>query len=167
PKETVTIQNKSHTLQEWLSHYRELTQLTKPFLVELAKRNSDAVLQTAVGPEGLSTLQELLKTHQVLDVLERFPATWSAAELVQALRPLAPRMYSIASSQSEVDEEVHLTVANVHYQFNEQDRWGVASDYLARLNEGDTVPVFIDPNTRFRLPEDSSRDVIMIGPGTG
>jgi sulfite reductase (NADPH) flavoprotein alpha-component len=66
-----------------------------------------------------------------------------------------------------VDEEVHLTVANVHYQFNEQDRWGVASDYLARLNEGDTVPVFIDPNTRFRLPEDSNRDVIMIGPGTG
>lgn len=167
PQETVTIQDKSHTLQEWLSHYRELTQLTKPFLVELAKRNNDAVLQTAVGPDGLSTLQELLKTHQVLDVLERFPATWSAAELVQALRPLAPRMYSIASSQSEVDEEVHLTVANVHYQFNEQDRWGVASDYLARLNEGDTVPVFIDPNTRFRLPEDSNRDVIMIGPGTG
>src|SRR5690606_14019159 len=78
PTETVTIQGTSHTLQAWLSHYRELTQLTKPFLVELAKRNSDAVLQTAVGPEGLSTLQELLKTHQVLDVLERFPATWSA-----------------------------------------------------------------------------------------
>lgn len=167
PQETVTIQDKSHTLQAWLSHYRELTQLTKPFLVELAKHNNDAVLQTAVGPDGLSTLQELLKTHQVLDVLERFPATWSAAELVQALRPLAPRMYSIASSQSEVDEEVHLTVANVHYQFNKQDRWGVASDYLARLNEGDTVPVFIDPNTRFRLPEDTNRDVIMIGPGTG
>lgn len=167
PKETVTIKDTSHSLKEWLSHYRELTQLTKPFLVELSKRNTDAGLQTAVSPDGLSTLQELLQTHQVLDVLQRFPATWTATELVQALRPLAPRMYSIASSQSEVDEEVHLTVANVHYQFNEQDRWGVASDYLARLNEGDTVPVFIDPNTRFRLPEDTGRDVIMIGPGTG
>ncbi|MGO3132276.1 MAG: assimilatory sulfite reductase (NADPH) flavoprotein subunit [Alcaligenes sp.] len=167
PQEVVTLQDKSHSVQEWLRHYRELTQLTKPFLVELSKRNSDAILQTAVGPDGLSTLQELLQTHQALDVLQRFPATWSAAELIQALRPLTPRMYSIASSQSEVDEEVHLTVANVQYQFNEQDRWGVTSDYLARLNEGDTVPVFIDPNTRFRLPEDSSRDVIMIGPGTG
>src|SRR5690606_9050392 len=57
PTETVTIQGTSHTLQAWLSHYRELTQLTKPFLVELAKRNSDTVLQTAVGPDGLNTLQ--------------------------------------------------------------------------------------------------------------
>ncbi|MGE8549235.1 MAG: assimilatory sulfite reductase (NADPH) flavoprotein subunit [Alcaligenes sp.] len=167
PQEQVAIQDNSRSLQDWLRHYRELTQLTKPFLAELAKRNNDPVLQAAVGPEGLPTLQELLGTHQVLDVLQRFPAAWSAAELVAALRPLAPRMYSIASSQSEVDEEVHLTVAKVQYQFNEQDRWGVASDYLARLAEGDTVPVFIDPNTRFRLPEDPGRDVIMIGPGTG
>lgn len=167
PQEPVTVQEHSRSLQEWLRHYRELTQLTKPFLLELAKRNNDPALQAAVSPDGLPALQELLGTHQVLDVLKRFPAAWTAGELVAALRPLAPRMYSIASSQSEVDEEVHLTVANVQYQFNEQDRWGVASDYLARLAEGDTVPVFIDPNTRFRLPEDTSRDVIMIGPGTG
>ncbi|WP_341668294.1 assimilatory sulfite reductase (NADPH) flavoprotein subunit [Alcaligenes sp. SDU_A2] len=167
PQEPVTVQEHSRSLQEWLRHYRELTQLTKPFLLELAKRNNDPALQAAVSPDGLPALQELLGTHQVLDVLKRFPAAWTAGELVAALRPLAPRMYSIASSQSEVDEEVHLTVANVQYQFNEQDRWGVASDYLARLAEGDTVPVFVDPNTRFRLPEDTSRDVIMIGPGTG
>jgi sulfite reductase (NADPH) flavoprotein alpha-component len=29
------------------------------------------------------------------------------------------------------------------------------------------VPVFIEANDRFRLPQDASRDVIMIGPGTG
>ncbi len=167
PQEPVTLQEHSRSLQEWLRHYRELTQLTKPFLTELAKRNDDPALQAAIAPDGLPALQELLGTHQVLDVLKRFPAAWTAGELVASLRPLAPRMYSIASSQSEVDEEVHLTVATVQYQFNEEDRWGAASDYLARVAEGATVPVFIDPNTRFRLPEDTMRDVIMIGPGTG
>ena len=76
-------------------------------------------------------------------------------------------MYSIASSQSVVDEEVHLTVANVQYEFNDEQRWGVASNYLSQLSEGDEVLVFVDPNSRFRLPEDHNKDVIMIGPGTG
>ena len=166
-EEPVTIQTRVHSLQEWLTHYRELTQLTKPFLLELSKRTSHPDLHQALAADGLNALQELLRTHQVLDVLQRFPAVWTATELVQALRPLAPRMYSIASSQSVVDEEVHLTVANVRYQFNDQSRWGVTSDYLSELNEGDTLPIFIDANTRFRLPEDTDRDIIMIGPGTG
>ena len=29
------------------------------------------------------------------------------------------------------------------------------------------MPVYVEPNERFRLPADGSRDVIMIGPGTG
>lgn len=167
PQEIVRVQDQEHSVETWLSQYRELTQLTKPFLTELGKRNTSSDLQQALTTEGLSQLQALLQTHQVLDALQRFPSTWSATELVTALRPLAPRMYSIASSQSVVDEEVHLTVANVQYEFNEQARWGVTSDYLAHVAEGDTVSIFIDANSRFRLPEDNDRDIIMIGPGTG
>src|SRR3546814_11548477 len=29
------------------------------------------------------------------------------------------------------------------------------------------MPIFIEQNTHFRLPEDPARDIIMIGPGTG
>jgi len=100
-------------------------------------------------------------------VLRKHPAAWTAEALVKALRPLAPRLYSIASSQSSVDEEVHLTVANVDYDFDGQARSGAASGYLSRLAEGERVRIFIEENSRFRLPPDHSRDVIMIGPGTG
>src|SRR5690606_23473250 len=86
---------------------------------------------------------------------------------IKALRPLTPRMYSIASSQSAVDQEVHLTLANVAYEYEGEARWGAASNFLAALAEGEKLPVFIEENQRFRLPADSSRDVIMIGPGTG
>lgn len=166
-EQSVTVQEQTRSVREWLSHYRELTQLTKPFLVTLAEHNASPELAHALSPEGLDAFRELLTTHQLLDALKRFPAVWTAETFVNALRPLAPRMYSIASSQSVVDEEVHLTVANVQYEFNDEQRWGVASNYLSQLSEGDEVLVFVDPNSRFRLPEDHNKDVIMIGPGTG
>ena len=87
---------------------------------------------------------------------------------MRALRPLAPRLYSIASSQDAVGEEAHLTVAVVDYEIDGQRRFGAASAHLAGLTgEEATVRVFIEPNQRFRLPADPARDVIMIGPGTG
>src|SRR5699024_9989484 len=104
---------------------------------------------------------------QLLDVLKRWPVQWDGEALVAALRPLAPRMYSISSSQAVVDEEVHLTVERLVYRHDDEQRWGVATRYLCDLEEGDSVPVFVDANDRFRLPADTSRDVIMIGPGTG
>jgi sulfite reductase (NADPH) flavoprotein alpha-component len=87
---------------------------------------------------------------------------------VQALRPLAPRLYSIASSQEAVGEEAHLTVALVDYELDRKRRLGAASAFLASL-QGDQAKarVFVEHNERFRLPADTSRDVIMIGPGTG
>ena len=99
--------------------------------------------------------------------LRAFAAEWSAEEFVAALRPLAPRMYSIASSQKAVGEEVHLTVAVLDYEKFGTRHVGAASQFLATLPEDADVPVFIEENDRFRLPADASRDVIMIGPGTG
>ena len=84
-----------------------------------------------------------------------------------ALRPLVPRLYSIASSQKVVGDEAHLTVAHVEYEREGDTRWGAASSFIARAAEGETLPVFIEHNTRFRLPKDASRDIVMIGPGTG
>ena len=85
-----------------------------------------------------------------------------------ALRPLTPRLYSIASSPKAVGpDEVHLTVAVVEYAAHGSAHYGAASSFLAAAGEDATVPVFIESNERFRLPADGSRDVIMIGPGTG
>ncbi|MYN13333.1 assimilatory sulfite reductase (NADPH) flavoprotein subunit [Pusillimonas sp. TS35] len=165
--EDVAINGARRTLREWLQGHRELTQITRPFLVALAARAGSDSLDALLRPEGAQELRALFESRQLIDVLRAWPAAWTAEELVQALRPLAPRMYSIASSQSAVDDEVHLTLAHVAYEQDGEQRWGVASHFLSTLEEGSQVPVFVEENSRFRLPEDGNRDVIMIGPGTG
>lgn len=165
--ETITVKDKTHTVQEWLTHYRELTVLTRPFIVAHAERANSDKLNAVLAGGGQADLARLLSKTQLIDFLREYPANWTAQAFIESLRALAPRMYSIASSQAAVGEEVHLTVDYVNYAVGDEQRFGVASHYLAHLEEGDKVPVFIDANDRFRLPEDSSKDVIMIGPGTG
>ena len=154
-------------LARWLGERRELTRLTRPFLAAHATRGDHATLQALLAPDARESLAQLFDTQQLVDLLQRHPAEWDASSLVAALRPLAPRMYSIASSRKLVDDEVHLTVANLHYRHEGQERWGTASRYLAARAEGDRVPVFVEANERFRLPADTDRDIIMVGPGTG
>jgi sulfite reductase (NADPH) flavoprotein alpha-component len=144
-----------------------LTQITRPFLVAHAERSNAQDLKDLLQPGGVEAFRKLLETRQLVDVLRTWPASWTAQDLVKSLRPLAPRMYSIASSQAAVEEEVHLTLAHVDFEHEGEARWGVASHFLADLAEGDRLPIFIEENTRFRLPEDDTRDIIMIGPGTG
>jgi len=154
-------------LTEWLTHRRELTLVTRPFVAALAERGGHEALKALLQPERNADLSPLLNREQLVDLLRAWPAAWDAAALVAALRPLAPRMYSIASSQAQVDEEVHLTVALVQFEKEGEARWGAGSRYLSGSEEGAQVPVFIEANERFRLPADSARDVIMVGPGTG
>ena len=81
---------------------------------------------------------------------------------------MAPRLYSIASSQEEVGEEVHLCVGVVDIEANGKIYKGSASGLLGnRLEEGEEVQVFVEPNLRFRLPSRGDAPIIMIGPGTG
>ncbi|UTA55549.1 assimilatory sulfite reductase (NADPH) flavoprotein subunit [Lysobacter soli] len=154
-------------LRQWLGEKRELTKLARPFVASHAAQSRSEELNGLLAPDRQPALAKLLNEAQVLDLLRRYPASWSADELVAALRPLTPRLYSIASSQKHVGDEVHLTVAHVEYDDGDGLRWGAASNHFARSEEGARLPVFIEHNERFRLPADASRDVIMIGPGTG
>lgn len=163
----VTFKDETLSLAEWLGRRRELTGLTRPFLVAHAERGGHHELEARLASGSNRELATLFATTQLLDLLRRYPSDWDAEALVAALRPLAPRMYSIASSQAQVGEEVHLTVDRLHYLSDGEDRWGVASHHLCALGESDTVPVFVDTNDRFRLPADPARDIIMVGPGTG
>jgi len=163
----VQVAGEALPLRTWLGERRELTQLTRPFFAAHAERSGEIALREWLAPTARDALAELFSRWQLLDLLRRHPADWTADALVAALRPLAPRLYSIASSQSVVGEEVHLTVSHVDYAVDGQARWGAASRYLAGRAEGETVPVFIESNERFHLPADDSRDIIMIGPGTG
>ncbi|HSP78324.1 MAG TPA: assimilatory sulfite reductase (NADPH) flavoprotein subunit [Myxococcaceae bacterium] len=164
----VSRDGRTLPLERWLSRELELTRTSRPFLANHAARSGSEELQRLLTPEGGEALRALLSSHQVIDLLRAWPASWSAEELVGALRKQTPRLYSIASSQKRVGEEVHLTVGVVDYEAFGSRHFGAASRYLATREAGeDAVDVFVEPNERFHLPEDPSRDVIMIGPGTG
>ncbi|MEM6971241.1 MAG: flavodoxin domain-containing protein [Pseudomonadota bacterium] len=105
---------------------------------------------------------------QVIDMLRSGPEEMTAQRLVDGLRPLQPRLYSISSSPKKHPGEVHLTVGEVRYELHGTDRQGVASTYLGqRVMPGGTVGVYVQRSAHFHLPEDDSVPVIMIGPGTG
>lgn len=165
--EPVEHQDTRRPLGEWLGRYRELTVLTRPFLAALAERAQQDALTALLAPDARERLAAYLDTHQLIDALRQWPTRWTGPALVAALRPLTPRLYSIASCAAAVEDEVHLTLGHVLFEREDESRWGVASHFLAESAEGDTVPVFIEENTRFRLPADASRDIIMIGAGTG
>ncbi|MDL5382920.1 assimilatory sulfite reductase (NADPH) flavoprotein subunit [Aeromonas hydrophila] len=155
------------SLREVLSHELELTRLHGGFITGLAEISGNAALKDLAGDKA--QVNALVASAQVVDVLKRFPTALTAEQLLGLLRPLTPRLYSIASSQSEVEEEVHLTVGVVRYpQEDGTVRSGAASSYLAdRLAEDAEVRVFVEHNDNFRLPPNPDTPVIMVGPGTG
>ncbi|MCC8553528.1 assimilatory sulfite reductase (NADPH) flavoprotein subunit [Xanthomonas hortorum] len=161
----VTIGEETLALNEWLATRRELTKLSRPLLAAHAERAEE--LQALLTPTQTAGLASLLADHQLIDVLRRWPADWDHGSLLAALRPLTPRLYSIASSRKRVGEEVHLVVDELTYQAHGHAHLGSASGFLAALREGDTAPVYVEPNERFRVPADPDRDILMIGPGTG
>lgn len=163
----VSHAGRRRPLAQWLARDRELTRLNRAFVAALAAVSGHAELQRLLQPEHAADFAALLANEQPIDLLRRYPASWQPEALLAALRPLTPRLYSIASSPKRVGEEVHLTVAVVDYEAHGSPHWGAASSFLAAAAEDRTVPVFIESNERFRLPADGSRDIIMIGPGTG
>ena len=162
----ITVDNDTLPLAEWLGSRRELTRVSRPFLATLAER-ADAGDLRQLLESGNTGFAALLAEHQLIDVLHRWPADWDAGALLATLRPQAQRLYSIASSRKRVGDEAHLTVDALRYHAHGRDHLGAASGFLAALEEGGQVPVYIEPNERFRVPADTSRDIIMIGPGTG
>ncbi len=146
---------------------RELTRLLRPFVVahqaRVRRPDDRASLQSALDGD----FAVWAGVRQLVDLLAEHPATWSAAELLEALRPAPPRAYSIASSPLVSPGEAHLTVAVVDDAGAPRRRLGRVSSALAGAGPDATLRVQLQRNERFRLPADPARDVIFIGPGTG
>jgi len=163
----VDINGEAGTLGEALVRHREITLLTPPLIKQWAELAGQEELSVLAGNAG--ELRSWTEGRDLLDLVQRWPVpSLEPQQLVNLLRKLPPRLYSISSSQAAEEDDVHITVAAVRYQSHGRDREGVASTWLAdRLEEGATVPVYIDPNKNFALPENDEAPVIMIGPGTG
>jgi len=156
------------TLRESLAHHREVTGLNRPFLEAWSQHPGAGDLADRLANSERSELARWMSGRQVIDVVREYPASIDASTFLAALRPLTPRLYSIASAPEFAPDEAHLTVAMVKYADREQTRWGAASSWLALgRQDGDPVRVFVETNERFRLPADPEAPVVMIGPGTG
>jgi sulfite reductase (NADPH) flavoprotein alpha-component len=156
-------------IREGLARQYEITRISDHLLKAVAERSKDAELLKLIEPGVNGELTQFLYGRDVLDLLLRFPdVRFSPAEFVELLRKLQPRLYSISSSPKTCPGEVHLTVAIVRYVNLDRPRKGLCSAFLAdRIAPGNAVPVFVQKNKHFRPPQDASRPMIMVGPGTG
>jgi sulfite reductase (NADPH) flavoprotein alpha-component len=164
--EPVTVDGKTLPLAEALEWHFELTVNTANIVENYATLTRSETLLPLVGDKA--QLQQYAATTPIVDMVRFSPAQLDADALIGLLRPLTPRLYSIASSQAEVESEVHITVGAVRYDIEGRARAGGASSFLAdRVEEDGEVRVFIEHNDNFRLPANPQTPVIMIGPGTG
>jgi sulfite reductase (NADPH) flavoprotein alpha-component len=156
-------------LKEALTNYFEITLVSKKILQQAAAFTENEELQKLLAVENAAELKEYCYGRDLLDMLRDFgPWKTTAQEFVSILRKMTPRLYSIASSIAAHPGEVHLTIGAVRYTANGRDRKGVCSVQCAeRVAEGDTLPVFVQANKHFHLPETHDIDIIMVGPGTG
>ncbi|MBJ3592390.1 NADPH-dependent assimilatory sulfite reductase flavoprotein subunit [Salmonella enterica subsp. enterica serovar Saintpaul] len=164
--EPVTVDGTLLPLAEALEWHFELTVNTANIVENYATLTRSETLLPLVGDKA--QLQHYAATTPIVDMLRFSPAQLDAEAFIALLRPLTPRLYSIASSQAEVESEVHITVGAVRFEVEGRARAGGASGFLAdRVEEEGEVRVFIEHNDNFRLPANPETPVIMIGPGTG
>lgn len=171
PEETVVLnkQGDIRSLREALLSHFEITVLTKPLLEKMSKLTNNEKLPELLETEQADDLRSYLEGRDLLDLLKDYgPWQGGAADVVGNLRKIPPRLYSIASSPSANPDEVHLTIGAVRYDAHGRPRTGVCSGQCAERTEpGDTLPIYIQHNPNFKLPDSPSAPVIMVGPGTG
>jgi cytochrome P450/NADPH-cytochrome P450 reductase len=128
-----------------------------------------------VGDDGASTAlyrtEILARRKSVFDLLEEFPACELPFHAyLEMLSLLAPRYYSISSSPSNDPARCSVTAAVVEAPASSGRGIyrGVCSNYLAHRRVGDTIHATVrETKAGFRLPDDTTVPLIMIGPGTG
>lgn len=169
--EAVTVHKNGDTLplKEALTSHFEITVLTKPLLQKLADLTKNEALHALLEEGNEEKLKAYLAGRDLVDAARDFgPFEGTAADFTAILRKIPARLYSIASSLKANEEEVHLTIGAVRYDAHGRERQGVCSILCAeRLEPGDTLPVYIQHNQNFKLPENPDAPIIMVGPGTG
>ncbi len=165
-EEVIETYRGGKTLREALISDYELTPLTNVSLKRYAELTGSDRLKKIT--EDSTAIAKYLYGRDIIDLINEESYGLSPEIFLSLLRKNAPRMYSIASSQEAVEDEVHIVVSTVRYQAHGRQKEGHCSTFLSdRVEEEEQVQVFIDPNTKFKLPADIDRPIIMVGPGTG
>jgi len=162
----VDIKGQKSSLYEALYRDVELSKITVDVVNRyLAFAPNDKLQEVTQHPEKF---KEYLEGRDIVDLFQDYPAKVSAEDLIKLLRPLQPRYYSISSSPKANPGELHLTVGVVNYENAGRNKRGTCSTFLSEVAvENEQVPVFIESNPAFRLPENDETPIIMVGAGTG
>ena len=156
------------SLRDALIRHYDIRTLTSSLIEKWQARSGSPFLRSLVQANDKQAYQDFIWGRELIDLVIDYPADFSDAEdFVAVLRKLQPRLYSISSSPLAHPGEVHLTVGVVTYKAHGRERAGVCSSFLARLAANDTTGVYVHHNPAFRMPEDASTPLIMVGPGTG
>ncbi|MNI09973.1 Sulfite reductase [NADPH] flavoprotein alpha-component [compost metagenome] len=160
---------EQQTVRDALLRYYEITVLTKPLLTQIAELTGNAGLKKLLGAGQEEALRSYINENDLLDLVQDYQLKGITADkFTPLLRKIPARLYSIASSPNAYPGEVHITVRTVRYETKGRDRYGVCSVQLAeRVQSGEKLPIYIQHNDNFKLPENPETPIIMIGPGTG
>jgi sulfite reductase (NADPH) flavoprotein alpha-component len=165
--EEIKIAEETICLKDALTSRYACTVLSKIQIKKFNELAQVSALDDLLKIENKEALIEYMWGRELIDLFKEYPqGEISVENFVGLLRPMPPRLYSIASSLTAHPDEVHLTVAVVRYDTYGRKRKGVCSSYLAE-RVGDSIPCYFHPNKNFKLPDDSDKPIIMVGPGTG
>ncbi len=150
---SLEFKKEKFTIYELLKRKINIIHLTERLVKQYAAATGHSI------PDGRADLLELVKKYPVKN-------TAQFEEILISLNAVSPRLYTIASSPSAHEGEVHIVVVKDTYTVNNKKRFGLCSDYLSKLKLNSIQQFFVQPNKRFRLPAEN-KDIIMVGPGTG
>jgi sulfite reductase (NADPH) flavoprotein alpha-component len=160
---------KPLNLRQALTSWLMIGKLSGSTLKGWAKHTGNPELSELALPSNKEKLDAYLWGREFLDLVEHAPAKLDDPQQLFKLLPrLAPRLYSISSSQALLHTQIDLSVRVVKYESHGRNRAGVCSSHIGeRTPKGGILPIFIHSNQLFRLPSDPEVPVIMVGPGTG
>lgn len=165
-EQSVVLGNVSHPLADVLQQHRDLT-IPGQGLLKLWAEISGAHAIQALMQANRKEQRRYLRDNQVHDILRTCPARPEAQDLIDALRPLQPRLYDVANSLSVTPDELHLTVKTLKYPFAGRCLTGIASAFLLELKAGDQVQIYPHRNARFHLPAQPEAPLILLADSTG
>lgn len=162
------------TTRNFFTHQANLSRLNSSLIkyfhkLDISKDHQEN-LKFLLQEENKPLLLHYINSHHLLDFLKTYKSnSFCPQELCSQLSPLLPRFYSIASSQSYYQRELHLTVALLAFDHQGEKHYGVGSHFLCHLAEPlkTTIRAYIQPSPHFSLPQDDNLSIIMVGPGTG
>lgn len=164
--EIVKIKDEELSIEQALVEKLDITKnslnLVKKY-AEIAKNNKlEKLLNDA------KKIDEFVNKYPVIALFNEYKKDfWQAQELADLFSPIQPRLYSIASSQEEVGEELHLCIAIVDIDYKKDHYFGGATGYIKDLQSGEKISIFVQKNNNFHLPEEKDKNIIMIAAGTG